>query len=71
MWKISAALMLVPVYAMTGQSHAPVSAPVKAESMELAQLNSLDSFGEMDMLKARAMQSQAISMQTYAMITAR
>jgi hypothetical protein len=71
MWKLTAAMALVPLLALTGQATGPDEQPVKAEAVEFAQLNTLDSLDNMDMIKARAMQNHAISTQTLAFVAAR
>lgn len=71
MWKLAAAALLVPAYAMSGQGNQVQTAPVKTEFTELATLSNLNSLNEMDMVQARALRNHAVSMQTYAMVAAR
>ena len=71
MWKLTAAMALVPVFALSGQGTGPAPQPLQAEAVQMAQLNQLNSLEDMDMIKARAMQSYALSSQTHAFVVPR
>lgn len=71
MWKLTIAVLAVPACALVGQNLPISSAPVQAEKMELAQLNLMNDPENIDLVRARAMQSHAVSLQTFAMVAAR
>lgn len=71
MWKLIIAGLAVPACALVGQNLPESSTPAQAEATKLAQLNIMNDAENMDLVRVRAMQNHAVSMQTYAMVAAR